>query len=69
MHSTTTICASTQRVYDRADPGAWLVTLMTGLQRADGKVLDENGWSMDAMPQCWCVIDDFGSLVPVRGWL
>jgi hypothetical protein len=48
----------TQRTYDTRVP--YLLTLCVGPQHAD---------ALSAYPQARAVMDDFGNLVIVRGWL
>ena len=59
---------STQRLWDGDNAGKWLVSVHTGLQKRTTYGWDDAGRSLDVMPQCLCVVDDFGNLVPVRGW-
>ena len=64
------ISVSAHRLWDTA--GLWLVTVSTGLgtnRGPRGYGFDDDQRSLDSMPQCRCVTDDFGNLVPVRGWL
>lgn len=59
----------TQRLYSGESAGRWLVTVDTLLQPRPHYDVDSAGRSLDTMPACLCVVDDFGNLVPVRGWL
>lgn len=59
---------STHRLWDGPNAGKWLVTINTELQSRSKFELDDRGRSLDTAPQCLCVVDDFGNLVPVRGW-
>lgn len=66
------ISVSTQRLYEGENAGKYLVSISTGLTHNRGQRgygFDAAGRSLDTMPQCYCVVDDFGNLVPVRGWL
>lgn len=65
------VYVGTQRLYEGDRAGKWLVSIKTGLQPnrgPRGRGFDDAGRSLDTMPQCLCVVDDFGNLVPVRGW-
>lgn len=59
----------TQRLYSGDGAGLWLVVIDTLLQPRPHFDFDSAGRSLDTMPACRCVVDDFGNLVPVRGWL
>ena len=65
------VYVGTQRLYDGENAGKWLVSISTGLTHNRGQRgygYDLSGRSLDTVPQCLCVVDDFGNLVPVRGW-
>lgn len=56
-----TIGLWTQRTRGESEMrGAWLLTLVVGV---------EHSTKTNAYPQCRAVVDDFGNLVIVGGWL